>query len=287
MGNNALANREQDGLQVTSAGEVMEQVIAKGDLSKLTPAERSRYYVETCRSMGLNPLTQPFQYIVLNQQMRLYATRTATDQLRTINKVSLGKPDVRREGDLLIVSIDARTPDGRTDSEIGAVNVKGLFGEALANAMMKAMTKAKRRVTLSIVGLGWLDESEVESIQGARLVNLDSDGEIQDSQPRLSGPGTMGPVYADSEGSDPDADGEIVEEMEMPAEPGISEQQMRRIHAIGRDLEWDHDQIHAELLQRLGMPPSASLKDLTFGEGERCIQWMERLKLKRAGAGAS
>ncbi len=279
MANNALANREQDGLQVTSAGEVMEQVIAKGDLSKLTPAERSRYYVETCRSMGLNPLTQPFQYIQLNGQLRLYATRTATDQLRTINKVSLGKPDVRRDGDLLIVTVDAHTPDGRTDSEIGAVSIKGLVGDALANAMMKAMTKAKRRVTLSIVGLGWLDESEVDSIPNSRLVHVDSNGEIQNSQPQLA---SVTPLVVES---DPTED-ESVEEVEIPAEPGISEQQMRRLHAIGGELGWDHDQIHAELLQRLGMPPSASLKDLTFGEGERCIQWMERLKLKRAGAGA-
>jgi hypothetical protein len=33
---------------------------------------------------------------------------------------------------------------------------------------MKAITKAKRRVTLSISGLGFLDESEVDSVPGAR-----------------------------------------------------------------------------------------------------------------------
>ena len=37
-------------------------------------------------------------------------------------------------------------------------------GEQLANAMMKAETKAKRRVTLSICGLGLLDETEVEDV---------------------------------------------------------------------------------------------------------------------------
>jgi hypothetical protein len=42
-----------------------------------------------------------------------------------------------------------------------AVAVKGLIGEALANAYMKSETKAKRRVTLSIMGLGLLDESEI------------------------------------------------------------------------------------------------------------------------------
>jgi hypothetical protein len=36
---------------------------------------------------------------------------------------------------------------------------------------MKAETKAKRRVTLSICGLGFLDESELESVRGARVVS--------------------------------------------------------------------------------------------------------------------
>ena len=32
------------------------------------------------------------------------------------------------------------------------------------NAKLKAITKAKRRVTLSICGLGFLDETEIETI---------------------------------------------------------------------------------------------------------------------------
>jgi hypothetical protein len=46
----------------------------------------------------------------------------------------------------------------------GAVNINGLRGEALANALMKAETKAKRRATLSLCGLGMLDETEVSDI---------------------------------------------------------------------------------------------------------------------------
>ena len=57
-----------------------------------------------------------------------------------------------------------RDRTGREDEATGVVNIKGLGGEALANALMKAETKAKRRLTLSIVGLGFLDESEVEGL---------------------------------------------------------------------------------------------------------------------------
>jgi hypothetical protein len=52
---------------------------------------------------------------------------------------------------------------GRTDESCGVVSLKGLMGEARSNKIMCAETKAKRRVTLSICGLGWLDETEVES----------------------------------------------------------------------------------------------------------------------------
>jgi hypothetical protein len=41
-------------------------------------------------------------------------------------------------------------------------------GDLRANTIMKAVTKAKRRVTLSISGLGFLDETEVETIPGAK-----------------------------------------------------------------------------------------------------------------------
>ena len=54
-----------------------------------------------------------------------------------------------------------------------------LKGEAKANAVMKAETKAKRRVTLSICGMGWVDESEIDSIPNARRVDVDiSRGDI-------------------------------------------------------------------------------------------------------------
>jgi hypothetical protein len=61
-----------------------------------------------------------------------------------------------------IVTAYATNGKGRTDSSIGAVNIDQLRGEAKANAMMRSETKAKRRVTLSICGLGLMDESEVE-----------------------------------------------------------------------------------------------------------------------------
>lgn len=148
----------------------IEGALVTGDLSKLTPDQRLDYYKSICASLGLNPLTKPFQYITLSGRLTLYASRDATDQLRKINGVSIKITARDRLGDIYVVTAQATDKHGRSDESTGAVNLKGLAGEALANAYMKAETKAKRRVTLSVCGLGMLDETEVETIAEARDV---------------------------------------------------------------------------------------------------------------------
>jgi len=163
----------------TGNGDIMEQVIIKGDLAKLTPQERVLYYKAVCASGGFNPLTKPFEFINLNGKMVLYALKGATDQLRELRGVSVEEIQTTRQDDMIIVSAKVRDKAGRTDADVGAVYVGGLKGEALANAMMKAQTKAKRRATLSICGLGMLDETEVETVPNAQPVHIDHDtGEI-------------------------------------------------------------------------------------------------------------
>lgn len=157
----------------------IENVMIKGDLSKLSDGERVNYYKMVCESMNLNPLTKPFDYILLNGKLTLYATKNCTEQLRKLNGVSIEALDDKVVDDLYIVKAKARDKTGRTDESTGAVNIGNLRGEAKANAIMKAETKAKRRVTLSISGLGWCDETEIDSIPGAKKVpvNLET-GEI-------------------------------------------------------------------------------------------------------------
>lgn len=148
-----------------AVSEIMERVLIAGDLSQLTPEERTSYYMQVCRSTGLNPLTRPFEYARLSGKTVLYARKDAADQLRRLHGVSLEITDRKMSGDLITVSVRASLPDGRHDEDIGALSSAGLKGEALANAIMKTITKAKRRATLSLCGLGLLDESEVEAVQ--------------------------------------------------------------------------------------------------------------------------
>jgi len=149
----------------------LERVLVAGDLSGLSESQRIEYYKAVCESLGLNPLTRPFEYLRLNGRLVLYATRAAADQLRAIHGISIIDAQIERQDDLITVTVRGRTRDGREDVEIGVVSVAGLRGDVLANAEMKALTKAKRRLTLSLAGLGWLDESETETIPGAQRVS--------------------------------------------------------------------------------------------------------------------
>jgi hypothetical protein len=163
----------------TQAGAaLLEKVVIGGDLKDLSPAERVAYYRQVCESIGLNPLTKPFDYITLNGKLTLYARKDATDQLRKRDGVSIVPPlTTQIINDTYIVTAIASV-DGRTDISTGAVSIKNKAGDDLANAMLKAETKAKRRVTLSICGLGMLDETEVADVATPQLVTVAETGEI-------------------------------------------------------------------------------------------------------------
>lgn len=158
----------------------METVVG-GNLATLSPAQRVAYYGQVCQSVGLNPFTKPFDFLLLNGKVVLYATKSATDQLRSLRGVSITIVSREVESGVLTVTARARMADGREDEDVGAVVIEKLSGDNLANAKMKAVTKAKRRVTLSICGLSMLDESEIETVKGARRVSVDAHtGEIID-----------------------------------------------------------------------------------------------------------
>lgn len=144
--------------------DAIERVLIAGDLSKLSADDRIAYYMRVCESAGLNPLTQPFDYITLSGKLTLYAKKGCTDQLRTIHKISVVSMEKDESEGVLTVTAKVSNAEGRTDVDMGSVNIAGLKGEARANAIMKASTKAKRRATLSICGLGLLDETEIETI---------------------------------------------------------------------------------------------------------------------------
>ena len=162
------------------AASTMEQVIIGGDLNLLTPKERVAYYRRVCESIGVNPFTKPFAYIKLNGKLSLYATKDCTEQLRALKGISITELKASLQHDVYTVVAHAHDANGRSDTATGAVPMDDkITGENRSNSLMKAETKAKRRVTLSLAGLGWLDESETSSIRSAAVVDVDTEtGEI-------------------------------------------------------------------------------------------------------------
>lgn len=161
MSENAVATVESNG---TLNGDILHQLV-QGDIGKLSPDDRVRYVVGLCQSLGLNPATGPVQILTLKGKTVVYLRKDATEQLRKIHNVSLQITRTEMADGVFTVTVRATLPSGRTDEATGSVWVGQLQGEDRANAQMKAETKAKRRATLSICGLGFLDESEVADIR--------------------------------------------------------------------------------------------------------------------------
>ena len=157
---------------IKKEGELIQRLVLDGDISRMSQEQKVLYYNQFCNSLGINPLTQPFQIIKFQGKERLYATKDCTEQLRKIHGVSITDISSTTVNDVFIVTAKAKDKEEKTDCSTGAVNIKGLSGDALANALMKAETKAKRRVTLSICGLGILDESETDTMPGAVTVDV-------------------------------------------------------------------------------------------------------------------
>jgi hypothetical protein len=168
--------------------EAIGRALMAGDLARLSPEDRVQYYFALCRSSGLNPLTRPFIVIQSDGgELTWYPTRECAEQFRKLHHVSMTVLSREKTEDgLYVVTVEARMPDGRVEQAQGIVSIlrkkgswkttekgKNYFQDALtpdgepimtpmrgtelANALQKAESKAKRRATLALCGLGLPD----------------------------------------------------------------------------------------------------------------------------------
>lgn len=166
--------------------EALTTLLVKGDISGLSPADKLIYYKSVCDACSLDHRLQPFDYLKLQGDRgkeTLYLNSKGTAQLRKVHGISITRVEREWLGDCFGVTAYGTDRNGRCDSALGVVYIKGLQGEALSNALMRAETKSKRRLTISLAGLGILDESEVDSIYGAQRVTVDHEsGEVLPAQ---------------------------------------------------------------------------------------------------------
>ncbi len=168
--------------------ETLEKALIGGDIGALNPAQRMQYYSAVCQSLSLNPLTRPLEFTQIDGKTVLYARKDCTEQLRRRDAIKITIAERKTDDGIHWVRAIASLPTGREDEAIGAVPMvepafvmewsptergkkvrvanphsgKPLSADIRAKNMMLAETKAKRRVTLSIAGLGIPDESELE-----------------------------------------------------------------------------------------------------------------------------
>jgi hypothetical protein len=152
--------------------KIQESIVLRGDLSGLNEGQKKEYYLFRCKQVGLDPAAKPFDLLKLNGKEILYANAGATQQLCAIHKLSTQITHRERIDDIYVVSVRVTASDGRVSENQGAVSVGNAKGDALANAILKATTKAIRRAVLAHCGLGMMDETEVETIPDARTAPI-------------------------------------------------------------------------------------------------------------------
>ena len=173
----------------------LEKVILNADLSSLSGEQRVNYYMQVCNQYGLDAFTRPFEYIKLNNKLVLYATKSCASALQELKSISVEIVKQEQLMDNYMVTArgsrkDDNAPNGVQVAEnVGLVPIGGLKGDNLANAVMKAVTKAQRRLILQMAGLGHIDQTELQSIANTTPdnavveVEVDEAGEIVNETP--------------------------------------------------------------------------------------------------------
>lgn len=162
----------------TITPDIISSLVINGDLSRLSPTQKVELYNFRCHQAGLDPSAKPFDLLKLNGKEILYANAGATQQLTATRNLSHSITSRELTDGIYCVFCRVAGPDGRSTENMGAVPIENLKGEAKANAMLKATTKAIRRAVLAHCGLGLMDETEVETIPGAAKITLPT---IQDA----------------------------------------------------------------------------------------------------------
>lgn len=153
------------------APDVIQNLLLYGDLSRLTSDQKVQYVQYRCKQLGLDPAAKPFELLTLNGKQVLYATAACTQQLCESRKLSVALSGHEMVRDVIVVTAKVSDKDRSTEN-VGAVAVEALKGDTLANALMKARTKAIRRTVLAHCGLGMMDETEIETIPNATKIEI-------------------------------------------------------------------------------------------------------------------
>ena len=146
--------------------KLIEKLILKQDLDSLSPNERVDYVKLYCDSLGLNILSKPVSIIPFQGKAILYINKNGFDQLSMIHGIStkiVEKGEI--EEGLYAVTVRAEDRIGRFAEDMAVVDLnttdrRGNVSMAKPDAIMKCISKARRRAVGSLIGVPSLEQAQ-------------------------------------------------------------------------------------------------------------------------------
>lgn len=149
---------------------------ANGSLHHLDNSGLVAFRAKLCNYIGLNPYTLPFRFYSNSAgEIFLYATKDACAQLRELKGISVTHTtDYLRDEFLktITIKITGMNKKGRSSIATGSVSYENALPGDIHNYIMWAETKALRRLTLDLSGLGVLADVEVKDMQDVTALNV-------------------------------------------------------------------------------------------------------------------
>jgi hypothetical protein len=148
--------------RTNNGAALAERLVIGGDLSALKPAERLEYYQWRAGVMGIDWRGAPFDYITTKGigglKVALYLNAAGCELLRKKLNITISALEWRIVDSIIEARVTGHTADGRTDMEVGLVSARGVSPADLPDQIAKAITKAKNRLTKSLVGFSSEDD---------------------------------------------------------------------------------------------------------------------------------
>ncbi len=142
-------------MDATPSYQKADLALMRGDLRGLTRAEIVGVVAGLAERMGVDPSLSPID-VIPTREGRLvpYINAKGAAQLRRIHGLEITAMDlVKERPGLVVVRCTVRRPDGSIDMAFGAAEWREDRPADEARAWMVAETRAKRRATMSAVGI--------------------------------------------------------------------------------------------------------------------------------------
>lgn len=176
-----------DPKQVEAEAKIKESMsdvaafMTSGDLSRMTKQVKDQFITSLSGKIGIPPYPPPFMFAVDKRgKETLVPTKHLAQALRDKCGIST---EITYQGPLLmgngevdntiyVVKVKGTLPNGRSAEDMGTGAFVGdsAVGRGKADEILKTVTKANNRVTYNLLGLGLLDETEVDSMRDRGLL---------------------------------------------------------------------------------------------------------------------